>query len=160
VHRHHEILTENSEQPETLGPHDRTPAVMAIPPLLLALAGAAVGLIPAVRDGVDVAAARLTDRARYVAHVLSSGALGHPHAPHAPLLARDYVLGATTLAGALLVAGGALYSGRRPALLDHLEERTARIAVALRHLHSGQVTDYIAWLTAALAAVGGALVLT
>lgn len=160
MHRHHELLTATSEDPETLSPHDRTPAVMLIPALLLVLAGAAVGLLPGIRDGVDVAAARLTDRAGYAAHVLSGGALRHVPAPHAPLLPRDYALAAASVLGALLVAGAALYSGRRSTVEDRLEERSARAVVALRRLHSGQAADYVAWLVAAVAALGGALALT
>jgi hypothetical protein len=45
-------------------------------------------------------------------------------------------------------------------VLDRLEERTALAVVALRRLHSGCVNDYVAWLVAGVAAIGGALVLT
>jgi multicomponent Na+:H+ antiporter subunit D len=160
MHRHHELLTETSEEPETLGAHDRTPIVMLLPPLVLLIAGAAVGLLRVVRDGADAAAARLTDRSAYVAHVLSGGGLGHPQAPHAPLIPRDYLFAGLTVLGALAVAGSALYSGRRPSSMDRLEERTASAMVAVRRLHSGRINDYIAWLLAALAVLGGALALT
>ncbi|MGN6372256.1 MAG: complex I subunit 5 family protein [Solirubrobacteraceae bacterium] len=160
MHRHHEMLTETSEQPETLSPHDRTPPVMLLPPVVLLLAGAVVGLLKPLRDGMDAAAARLTDRTAYVAHVLSSGGLGHPRAPHAPLVPRDYVLAGITVLGALAVAAAALYSGPRTSLLGQLEERTARAVVALRRLHSGRAGDYVAWLVAGLAVLGGAIALT
>lgn len=160
MHRHHEMLTDTSEESETLNPHDRTPLVMLLPPLLLLIAGAVVGLLRPLRDGVDTAAARMTDRSAYVAHVLSGGGLGHPHAPHAPLVPRDYLLAGVTVLGALAVAASALYSGPRSAFVDHLEERTARAVVALRRVHSGRINDYVAWLVAGLAVLGGALALT
>jgi multicomponent Na+:H+ antiporter subunit D len=159
AHRHHELLTDTSEQPETLSSHDRTPLVMLVPPVVLLVAGAAVGLLRPLRDGVDAAAARMSDRPAYVAHVLSGG-LGHPKAPHAPLVPRDYLLAGLTVLGALAVAASALYSGPRSSLLEQLEERTARAVVALRRVHSGRVNDYVAWLVAALAVLGGALALT
>lgn len=160
MHRHHELLSETHEKPETLNPHDRTPIVMWLPPLLLLSAGAVVGLLRVVRDGVDAAAARLTDRSAYIAHVLSGGGLGHPRAPHGPLIPRDYLFAGLTVLGALAVAGCALYSGPRSSLIDHLEERTARAVVGLRRVHSGRINDYIVWLLAGLAVLGGALALT
>jgi multicomponent Na+:H+ antiporter subunit D len=160
VHRHHELLTDTSEQPETFSPHDRTPVVMLLPPLVLLVAGAVVGLFGVLRDGADAAAARMTDRSAYVAHVLSGGGLGHPKTPHTPLVPHDYLLAGLTVLGSLAVAASALYSGPRSGLVDRLEERTAQAVVALRRVHSGRVNDYVAWLVAALAVLGGALALT
>lgn len=160
AHRHHELLTDTSEQPETLSSHDRTPLVMLVPPVMLLVAGAVVGLVRPLRDGVDAAAARMSDRPAYVAHVLAGGGLGHPKAPHAPLVPRDYLLAGLTVLGALAVAASALYGGPRSSLVEQLEERTARAVVALRRVHSGRVNDYVAWLVAALAVLGGALALT
>src|SRR5581483_6147653 len=67
--RHHELLSAASEQPETLGPHDRTPAVMIAAPALLLVGGLLVGLSSTLRDGIDAAAAHLADRAGYAAVV-------------------------------------------------------------------------------------------
>lgn len=166
AHPHHDLLVETSERPETLMPHDRTPAVMSVPPALLLAAGVAVGLLHAVRHGAELAAARLTDRTAYAGAVLGKAATAHPGAaphlqavPHLPLQALDWVLGAVTVAGALGIAALALAGLPRMRALQALERRSLPAILALRRLHSGCVNDYVAWLVAGLAAIGGALAL-
>ena len=161
--RHLELLRVTSEVPETRRPHDRTPAVMFVPPLLLAGAGVFLGVFTHATDGIGAAAARLTDRAGYAAHVLSqalSRANGAPRAPHESVVALDYVLAATTVVGALAISALALM--KRPAWLGlpRIERRATAAIVVLRRVHSGCVNDYVAWLVAGLAAIGGALALS
>jgi multicomponent Na+:H+ antiporter subunit D len=159
--RHQELLTAITEQPETLQPHDRTPIVMAVPPLVLLAAGLLVGLIPALRDGIGDAAASATDRAAYAAHVLGElPATVHRSGPHPGVTALDYVLGAATALGAVGVAAIAVTGHRRRPRLPSLERAVTGAIVGLRRLHSGCVNDYIAWLVAGLAVIGGALALT
>jgi hypothetical protein len=76
-----------------------------------------------------------------------------PPAPGGPHLAA-YLYAAASVVGALLAAGLGLArdSLRTPAALH-------RAVGALRGLHSGQVGDYVTWLTAGVAALGGLLAL-
>jgi multicomponent Na+:H+ antiporter subunit D len=157
--RHHELLSAVSEQPETLSPHDRTPAVMIAPPALLLAGGLLIGLWSGLRDGIDLAAAQMTDRAGYVAAVFGAHS-GAVSAPHAPVVTLDFLLAGATVIGALAVAAFAL--GERPGwrLLERAEHTATGSMVLLRRLHSGCVNDYIAWLVFGLTVIGGALALT
>jgi multicomponent Na+:H+ antiporter subunit D len=172
VPRHHELLSATSEKPETLRAHDRTPAVMVAPMLALALAGLAVGLVSPIRAGISAAAAQMTERAAYAAHVLGGRAGAPASVPHPSLQALDFALAALTVLGALAVAAWSLSEpaarrrrlararlGLLASLGARVERRTTGAAIALRRLHSGCVTDYVAWLTAGLAVIGGALAL-
>jgi len=156
--RHHELLSVVSERPETLSPHDRTPAVMIAAPVLLLTGGLLVGAFSGLRDGIATAAARMADHAGYVAAVLGAHA-GGVRSPYSPVVALDFLLAGATVAGALGVAAWALAGppGWRP--LKRLERASSRGMIFLRRLHSGCVNDYIAWLAAGLAVIGGALAL-
>ena len=157
--RHHELLSAVREKPETLAPHDRTPAVMLVPPLVLLAAGLALGPVSAVREGIDSAAAQMADRAGYVAAVLG-GRGATVSAPHAPVVTLDVVLAFLTVLGALGVASAALVPAVQKGAPARAERLVTGSIVALRRLHSGCVNDYIAWLTLGLAAIGGALALS
>ncbi|MGH2865071.1 MAG: complex I subunit 5 family protein [Solirubrobacteraceae bacterium] len=157
--RHHELLSVVSERPETLSPHDHTPAVMIAAPVLLLIGGLLVGLSSTLRDGIDGAAARMADQAGYLAAVLG-GHASEVSSPHAPVVALDVVLASATAISALAVAAFALTGGPRWRLLERADRTMTASVVALRRLHSGCVNDYIAWLVFGLAVIGGALALT
>lgn len=157
--RHHELLSALSEQPETLSPHDRTPAVMIVAPIVLLAGGMLIGLWSGLRDGIAAAAADMTDRAAYVADVLGTHAPITVHTPHAPVVALDFLLAAATVIGALVVAGFALVGAPNWRALARAERTLTGSMVLLRRLHSGCVNDYIAWLVVGLAVIGAALVL-
>ncbi len=157
--RHHELLSALSEQPETLSPHDRTPAVMIVAPIVLLAGGVLIGLWSGLRDGIAAAAADMTDRAAYVADVLGTHAPITVHTPHAPVVALDFLLAAATVIGALVVAGFALVGAPSWRALARAERTLTGSMVLLRRLHSGCVNDYIAWLVVGLAVIGAALVL-
>jgi multicomponent Na+:H+ antiporter subunit D len=158
VPRHHELLRAISERPETLSPHDRTPAAMILAPALLLAGGLVVGLSSGLRDGIGAAAARMADHAGYVAGVLG-GRVGAVPSPHEPVVTLDVLLATATVIGAVGVAAWGLAGppGWRP--LTRVERVGTGAMVALRRLHSGCVDDYIAWLVAGLAVIGGALAL-
>ncbi|MCW3065399.1 MAG: NADH/Ubiquinone/plastoquinone [Solirubrobacterales bacterium] len=148
-----------SDEPETSGRHDRTPATMWAPAGVLLLAGLAAGLVAPLRDGIHLAAARLVDRAHYAAAVLD-GAHGTgpiPAAAGGPHLA-SYLYAVASVVGAGLAAALALerIRLRPPAAVRRGAEA---VVAALRGLHSGQVGDYVTWLTAGAAAFGGLLAL-
>jgi multicomponent Na+:H+ antiporter subunit D len=159
VPRHHELLSAISEQPETLSPHDRTPATMVAVPAVLALGGLTIGLFSGLRDGIATAAASMTDRLAYVSAVLGPHAAGAVPTPHSPLVGLDFALAATTVLGALLVAACALAPMPGWRALQRVEGLTTGAVIFLRRLHSGCVNDYIAWLVAGLAVIGAALAL-
>ncbi len=156
--RHHELLSAVSEQPETLSPHDRTPAVMIAAPVLLLVGGLLVGLSSGLRDGIDTAVARMADQAVYVAAVFGAHA-GAVSAPHGPVVTLDFLLAAATVLGALAVAAFALVEAPGWRLLERAERTVTGSIVALRRLHSGRVNDYVAWLVFGLAVIGGTLAL-
>jgi multicomponent Na+:H+ antiporter subunit D len=152
----HERLSEVSERPETLSPHDHTPGVMIVPPAALLIGGLLVGLSSGLRDGIDAAAARMADHAGYVAAVFGAHT-GAVSPPHAPVTTLDFLLAGATVIGALGVPAWALAGPPRWRPLQRLERAGTGGMIALRRLHSGCVNDYVAWLVAGLAVIGGAL---
>ncbi len=158
VSRHHSELSAVSDMPETLGPHDRTPAVMSATPAILLVVGLGIGLVPSLRDAIAQGAATMTDRASYVARVFDLHAAHTVPVPHAPLSAEAFVFAALTVVVAVLTAWLAL---RPPSWrVARTGERVLTpMIVAVRRLHSGCVNDYIAWVVAGIAVIGGALAL-
>ena len=144
---------------ETTGAHDHTPPVMLIGAGALIVLGLAFPLIPGVVDGLQNATARFTDRAAYVAAVY-----GHPP-PGPARQGTQHAEGVADVALALVAVLGsialALTILRRPALRFPIpfSQAVATAYFRLRRLHSGQVGDYIAWMTLGVAAFGGALAL-
>jgi hypothetical protein len=112
-----------------------------------------------LRNGIDTAAARMIDQAGYLAAVLGGHSSGGS-SPHAPVVALDVLLATATVLGAIAVAAFALTEGPRWRLLGQAERTVTGGMIALRHMHSGCVNDYIAWLVFGLAVIGGALALT
>ncbi len=135
------------EGPETRGGHDRVPVLMVIPAAALLATGFVLGLAPGVRETVVAAAALFQDRQAYIDGVLHG--VWHP-AP-APQGGEWPVLGAAKGAAAALMAAllawASLFRGR-------LRLRLENAIRPLRLLHSGQVGDYITWLTVGVAVFG------
>ena len=156
--RHHELLSAVSERPETLSPHDRTPPVMIAAPVLLLAGGMLLGLSSGLRAGIDMAAARMTDQAGYIAAVFGAHT-GVVRSTHAPVVTLDFLLAAATVIGALGVATWALAGPPRWQALNRIERHGTGAVIALRRLHSGCVNDYIAWLALGVAVIGGVLAL-
>jgi multicomponent Na+:H+ antiporter subunit D len=133
--------------------HDRVPPTMTVTALGLAAGGLAAGLVPGLRDAVAEAAARFVDRAGYTAAVLQGGGPGEVHAEAVQPGILDVGLGLLTAAGAI----GLAYLSLAPP-----RPRLHRIGVAagsvirrLRLLHTGYVGDYVTWLVAGAAVLGG-----
>jgi len=152
----------SEETGETAGNRDRTPLTMIAPPLVLAVAAVVIGLLPQLGPTVQNAAVRLQDRAGYAATVLSGARVAHPVAPEPPeetgVSAADLATGAGSAAGAVLLAGLALYRRRLP-LLRRGWPGSAVLATASRVVQSGVVNDYVAWAVLGLAVLGGTLAL-
>lgn len=135
---------------------DRTPPAMlvaAVVPLVLAVAG---GLSPWLVESAEVAATNFADREAYSALVLESSTgpevVGAPTGSHL----KGALLGLLSAALAVALALGALFAHRLPAALDPQRSRLMDpLAARLRGLHNGHVNDYVAYLTAGTALLGG-----
>jgi multicomponent Na+:H+ antiporter subunit D len=127
------------EASETKGAHNRTPTVMWVPGLLLALAGISIGVIPNLIARTGEAAARFE----------AEPASTLQNLPVFP----DALHGFSTLAASIAVALLAIFSVRlRRALAS-----VGRGPALLQRLHNGHVGDYTAWLTLGIAALGAGL---
>jgi multicomponent Na+:H+ antiporter subunit D len=136
---------------ETRGGHDRVPALMVIPAVALLVIGFALGLTSHVRETVVASAARFQDQHEYINRVLYGTWHPTPAPPAEASLARAALRGTAATLVAVLLAYGALFMGR-------LRVRLENAIRPLRLLHSGQVGDYIAWLTVGVALFGALFV--
>jgi multicomponent Na+:H+ antiporter subunit D len=143
---------------ETRGARGRTPMVMVGAAAILLSGSLAVGLWPDLTAQAEQASARFQDREAYAATVLEGSPLtvGHQTAP----IAASPGPGIAVASGALGLAALALFRRRLPAGLRRAAGAPTRAPLAaLRHVHSGEVQDYVAWLTVGVAALGGAFAL-
>ncbi len=141
---------------ETTGPHERTPALMVLPAVLLMAGAVALGLVPGLVPFLERAAGHFRDESGYLTAVL----LGHaphylpPHESHVKAFDFLYAGGAGLAAVGLacLALFGRDLVERIPRAL---RAPSARALHEVRVLHSGHIGDYIAWLTAGIAVLGG-----
>jgi multicomponent Na+:H+ antiporter subunit D len=157
----------NEETGETGEGRQRTPLTMLIPPILLVTgamgAGVAV-MAPGAGAAIERAALRFQDQAAYRAAVL--GPTGHGGAAVAtlhPVGSAEVTISAVVVAlvcvaGALVLAWAALYWRRLP-VLKRGYEPGAGLTEFSRRFQSGVINDYITWLVAGLAIIGGVLAL-
>jgi multicomponent Na+:H+ antiporter subunit D len=155
----------NEETGETDSGRQRTPLTMLLPPALLVLLGLAAGianLVPRVAGAVEAAAVRFQDQSAYASLVLDGVRTAHPAGLYPAAPAGVSVLTVTaalcSVAGAVLLALAALYWRRLP-VLRHGFGPDAALTVFVRRFQSGVVNDYITWLVAGIAAIGGVLAL-
>jgi multicomponent Na+:H+ antiporter subunit D len=151
---------EEGAEPEVAGAPDRTPAVMIVPAIALALAALAFGLVPGIDDAATAAAHAFVDRAGYEDAVLAGHAVAVPsiHAP--PLRAIDWPLGIVSSLGAVAVAALAVSAKRtRRGWRRSVAVRVRAAIEAVRDLHSGRIGDYVTWLVAGTAVLGGLVAL-
>jgi multicomponent Na+:H+ antiporter subunit D len=136
------------EKPETRRGKG-TPATMFVPALVLLICGMALGLVHGLQPSTLRAAAVFENSAAYASRVM--GGLSVPNSP-APLpsFPAEPVTGLLTVVGAIAVATVHLSSAR-------VREISAKIAVPLKilhQIHSGNVVDYVVFLTIGMAAFG------
>lgn len=142
------------EKPET-EEHERTPAMMLIPAAALILLGIALVAVPGMRSMAEANATRFVDQTGYVQAVLNNSE------PAAPARAPESSLGSsilrTGIAGglALLLALGSVFRRRFGRALNFTRSLELGNTV-LREVHSGHPGDYVAWLSAGTAVLGGA----
>jgi multicomponent Na+:H+ antiporter subunit D len=147
------------ETSETTGGRDRTPLTMIVPPAVLVAAAIVIGLIGLLGPlgpVIQAAAVRFQDQAGYNSTVLDSAHITHPVAlfPAGPtgVTAVDVLAGLGSVAGALILAGLALYGRRLPLL--HGYRPNAALAASARRFQSGVVNDYVTWIVIGLACLG------
>jgi multicomponent Na+:H+ antiporter subunit D len=118
---------------------------------LLAL-GLAVSVVPGLEHAAESAADSFQNREGYAAVVLRGAVEFHESVPvEVPIApASSILLGLLSAAGAVGVAALALRPRRR-----RVNEALARPLAPLKAIHSGVVTDYVAWTTFGTALVGG-----
>jgi multicomponent Na+:H+ antiporter subunit D len=153
---------EGHEDRETGGASTRTRLVMLAPAIALLAAAFVLGILPSVPQRAVRGAAVFEDHRGYEAAVLGLPS-GSPNRSPAPIRTSlsSVLLG---IAGAVLAVAIALVG-----LFKHLlperpvaafRARLSPAAQTMRALHSGHVSDYVAWLTAGVAAFGGLLAAT
>ncbi len=155
----------NEETGETDEARQRTPLSMLVPAAALAALGLAVGvaaMVPKVAAGLVAAAARFQDQPAYIATVLTGARVTHA-VPLYPVSTADVTVASVVTAlcsvlGAAALALTALYWRRLP-LLRRGYEPGAGLTVAIRRFQSGIINDYITWLIAGVATLGGVLAL-
>ncbi|MGH3150713.1 MAG: complex I subunit 5 family protein, partial [Streptosporangiaceae bacterium] len=127
------------ETSETTGGKDRTPLTMIIPPAVLAVAAIVIGVIGSLGRVVQAAAVRFEDQAGYNATVLNGAHLTHPvsllAAGPTGVTATDVLAGLGSVAGALLLAGLAMYWRRLTLLRGY--HPSASLAAAARRFQIG-----------------------
>jgi len=153
----------NEETGETESGRQRTPLTMLIPLCVLAALGVASGvaaMLPRVASYLESAAARFQDQQAYAALVLD----GRPTANPVPLYlqvppdvtAASVITALCSVAGAFVLALVALYWRRLP-VLRHGYEPGKGLRGPIQAFQSGVINDYITWLVAGVAALGGVL---
>ena len=115
---------------------------------LLTAASFCAMFVRGASPGALGAAMRFVDRPAQLALVMNgvpTGALPHAVAPE---LTQAVISGFATTALAIAFAAVALFGHRLPAALVSAARAPGVAVEALRAVHDGVVTDYIAWLTA------------
>jgi multicomponent Na+:H+ antiporter subunit D len=141
---------------EERGPRERTPATMVVVPAVLLAATLLVGFVPGAVPGVERLAARFVDHAAYARWVLHDARIPLPHVPASHVELKDVVVSLLAVIGAVATAAIGLF-GRplRESVPAAIRDPSRDALRALRHLHSGQIGDYITWWTAGAAVIGG-----
>jgi multicomponent Na+:H+ antiporter subunit D len=155
-------LEEGDEDKETEGESSHTPLVMLAPGVALIAAALVIGLVPSVATRVMTGAVTFVDHQGYEASVLGIGtaSVARASTEHAPVGATlsSVFLGLAGAVGAVTVAAIALFKDRLPEeVRANATSAFSPVVERFRALHSGHVSDYVAWLTVGLATFGGLL---
>jgi multicomponent Na+:H+ antiporter subunit D len=144
--------------PELSYPHKRVPLTMTVPALALAVGGLGIGLVPGLRATFEHGSQPFVDRAGYAATVLHGQVLREGGAASLGPGLSDVLVGLATAAAACSLAYLTL-APARPGV-HRLGLATGRAIAWLRPLHSGYVGDYVTWLVAGAAVLGGVFAVT
>lgn len=152
-----EDMTEDEEEPETSpeGGRRRTPVVMVAPVVALLALAVVVGTVPDIGRTAEAGARLATDTAVYAAAVLDGATGDLPEVASAPVLSVSSVaLGGLAALLAVAVALLGLGGERLPTAVRRLGAFAIRAVGPARQLQSGQVGDYVAWMTFGVAVLG------
>ena len=154
-HLRHGDTSGSEEKPEVQGLLGRVRLTMLVPILVLLGGSLALGLLPGAHAAAEHAASAFTDPSAYAKEALTGQeVVGTP-----PVRVGNWTLAGVLLdllSAALAVGGAALaLYGARAARLTRIAGRVRPALQGLRRVHSGLVTDYVAWLMTGVAALGG-----
>lgn len=157
-----EEASEETSESESGG--GRTPHSMIVPPAILVLTAAAVGLLPGIGSVFESAAVRFQNQSGYQSSVLTGGQhFLHPVALLATestgVTLTDVLTGLATALASVGLALLALYWRRLP-VLRRGSGGSTWLTSGLDWLQSGVVNDYVTWLVIGAACFGGALAVT
>jgi multicomponent Na+:H+ antiporter subunit D len=148
------------EGTETRGARDRTPIPMGIAAGVMLVVALGIGLWPGLGAGAEESAHSFSDREGYARTVLEGEPPAEP--PPAPDEGASIPIGLSLAGGAAALAVVALF--RRRAVPESFRAAVhgsaGRGIHGLRAVHSGDVDDYVAWLTLGVAILGGAFAVT
>jgi multicomponent Na+:H+ antiporter subunit D len=144
---------ETDEGRETAG--GEIPATMFVPALVLLLLGLAVSFIPGLRNETQSAAMRFMDEGAYQQQVLQQAAPPQYQPPAEESLLVPIIRGVVATFLALVMAGLVLLPHPLRKGIDGFSGGVSFILRPIRILHSGHMGDYVAWLTAGVAVIGG-----
>ncbi|MFN2460526.1 MAG: hypothetical protein ABR591_07550, partial [Candidatus Velthaea sp.] len=145
------------EQRETEGRD--LPFAAVLPAVVLLVLAFGLGLIRNAVPFAVAAGARFADRGEQLRVVLGGIHPSPLPAAEAIPLAEGVVWGCISAAVAVGTAAFALFAQRSSGARSALHTLCARAIRPLRALHSGVVTDYVAWLATGMATFGTALAL-
>ena len=145
---------ETDEGRETTGGSE-IPATMFVPALVLLLLGLGISFIPGLRAKTQLAGMRFMDQSSYQQQVLEYAPPPNYQPPQEESLASGIIRGVVSTLLALLLAGLVLLPHPLRRGIDGFSGGVSRVLRPLRILHSGHMGDYVAWLTAGVAAIGG-----
>jgi multicomponent Na+:H+ antiporter subunit D len=157
---------EEDEEAESAG-GGRSPAVMVLPTILFLVAALGLGLVPGIEKVAERAGERFTDRDVYQRAVLAEPPVSNSERVEADPIGlparpnprpQGALVGTVATLLALLIAYAALSPRSFPATLRHLARDTTPFFEMMRKAHSGHVGDYVAWLSAGVAALGAIFV--
>ncbi len=145
---------ETDEGRETSGGKE-IPATMFVPTLVLLLLGLGISFIPGLRAKTQVAAMRFMDQNAYQQQVLEHASPPQYEPSDEESLVPGIVRGVVGTLLALLLAGLVLLPHPLRRGIEGFTGGASFVLRPLRNLHSGHMGDYVAWLTAGVAAIGG-----
>jgi multicomponent Na+:H+ antiporter subunit D len=145
---------ETDEGRETRGSSE-IPATMFVPTLVLLVLGIAVSFVPGLRARAEAAAARFVDQSAYQQQVLQHAPSPNYGSPAQESLRPAIIRGVVSTLLAFLLAGLVLLPHPLRRGIEDFSGGASYVLRPLRILHSGHMGDYVAWLTAGVALIGG-----
>lgn len=143
---------------ETKGPHNRVPAVMFLPALVLGLVSITAGVLPRSLQAVRSAALVFANTNGYQARVLDGARI--PAVPASPLHPGMTIAVLRSVVATLISVLLAMFALSRAWDRNRFYARPFTNVVSfVRQLHSGKVGDYVTYFAFGVAGIGVALVL-